>query len=214
MATVPSSIALTTIATSSQILSADHRNNYSAIQTATNGVIDYLNAGSGATSSAPPGSPVDGSLWYFPADAANGIVWMFRYNASSVSAYKWEFVGGAPLRAVVVTQESTTNPGATTLATLGPSLTVPRSGDYNVEMGAVMYNITAGTAAKMWLYFNAVGTGYNVHSGAQTYTNVWRSFTLPGLTVGQPLDVLYSQIAGGTANFGDRTLTLIPKRVS
>jgi hypothetical protein len=45
MPSLPSSLALTTIATNAQILSADHRNNYSAIQTSVNGLIDALNDG-------------------------------------------------------------------------------------------------------------------------------------------------------------------------
>lgn len=52
-------------------------------------------AGVGSLSSTPPGSPVDGQLWY-QGVATGGAVWAFRYNAGSSSAYKWEFVGGPP----------------------------------------------------------------------------------------------------------------------
>jgi hypothetical protein len=85
---------------------------------------------SAATSATPPGSPVDGQLWLYPV--GGGIVWQFRYNAGSASAYKWEFIGGAPIYF---------NAGSLTLATAnvftdigsGPTFTLPRGGDYLVQ---------------------------------------------------------------------------------
>jgi hypothetical protein len=46
MPSLPSSLALTSIPASSEILSADHRNNYTAIQTAVNALIAALSSGS------------------------------------------------------------------------------------------------------------------------------------------------------------------------
>ena len=44
-----------------------------------------------------PASPADAQEIAFLVDAANGIVWRFRYRAASTSPYRWEFTGGAPL---------------------------------------------------------------------------------------------------------------------
>lgn len=47
-----------------------------------------------------PSAPVDGQECYVLADASNGVIWNLRYRAAASSSYKWEFVGGAALRAV------------------------------------------------------------------------------------------------------------------
>jgi hypothetical protein len=47
-----------------------------------------------------PGSPFDGQEYDYVADAANVVIWRFRYRGASASAHKWEFVGGSDLAAV------------------------------------------------------------------------------------------------------------------
>lgn len=55
---------------------------------------------SGAFASGPPGSPSDGDIWIATSvNGTTGVVWQFRYNAGSASAYKWEFIGGPPASA-------------------------------------------------------------------------------------------------------------------
>lgn len=102
-------------------------------------------------------TPADGMEVYVQADAANGINWHLRYNGASGSAYKWEFLGGPWLTASVATLESVSS--ATSyldLATVGPSITTPRGGDYTVEIqfhlpnnqtNIVMSFAVGGTAA-------------------------------------------------------------------
>lgn len=65
--------------------------------------------------------------------------WRFRYNAASTSAYKWEFVGGSSAYAAVETNE-VHGGGATwkDLTTVGPQLTVPRSGEYIITGCAIL----------------------------------------------------------------------------
>src|SRR5262252_5069532 len=80
-----------------------------------------------------PASPVDGQEHILVDSTTNPTYqWHFRYNASSTSAYKWEFVGGAPAYSFIDTQE---NMAATAGAwvnctTPGPDFVMPRSGDY------------------------------------------------------------------------------------
>lgn len=93
-----------------------------------------------------PASPSDGDVHVYNADTTNGVKWMFQYRSASAHAYKWEFIGGAPLFADVPAEESTTTTGAwVDLATAGPSVTVPLTGDYVVALGSRTYAGGAGT---------------------------------------------------------------------
>lgn len=65
---LPSDIALTTIADDSAIVAATHRNNYAAIQTAVNGVIDYLAVLPGSTTNYRKSSPTAVNTTTSPTD--------------------------------------------------------------------------------------------------------------------------------------------------
>jgi len=87
--------------------------------------------------SALPSSPIDGQSFYYTADTTNGIVWHLRYRSASASAYKWEYVGGAPLTSGVLAEQGVPVTNAfSDLATVGPSVTVPLAGDYVIEWQA------------------------------------------------------------------------------
>jgi hypothetical protein len=82
-----------------------------------------------------PANPVDGDEVYF--DTGLGFFWHFRYRAGAESLYPWESVGHqTPMYDFVTSQESTTSTTPTDLATAGPSLTPPLSGDYRLRFGA------------------------------------------------------------------------------
>lgn len=93
-------------------------------------------------SAGPPGSPSTGDIWIAGAGAA-GEIWVFRYNGSSGSPYKWEFIGGSP---VIITD--------LTVGAAIPSdnawhhdnglgnMTIWRSGDYLYEYTATV-NLSA-----------------------------------------------------------------------
>lgn len=85
-----------------------------------------------------PAAPVDGQEAFYQsaAMATPGMVWHFRYRAGSGSAYKWEFVGGPPLFAEVIAQETASAQIFGDLTTVGPTVTLPLAGDYDVEIGA------------------------------------------------------------------------------
>jgi hypothetical protein len=93
-----------------------------------------------AAGTALPSSAVDGESFYYVADATNGIVWHLRYRAASASAYKWEYVGGDSLQALVDTAQNTISTSFTDLATAGPQITLPLAGDYLCDMNLVLYN--------------------------------------------------------------------------
>lgn len=80
--------------------------------------------------------PNDGDECYFIADATAGVIWHFRYNGGG-STFKWECLGGPPITAEVLTQESTSSASYVALTT-AMSATVPRAGDYDVTIGAMI----------------------------------------------------------------------------
>lgn len=80
--------------------------------------------------SGPPTNPVNGDIWYATAAGGSGEVWTFRYNANSVSAYKWEFVGGSPIYVSYDYPGGLSIGNSTFTAITGLSLTTVRAGDY------------------------------------------------------------------------------------
>lgn len=88
----------------------------------------------GLLSDGPPAGPNDGDIWI--ATMANGVRWQFQYNATSISAYKWEYIGGSELSSEVAAS-STTNSGVYVDPNGGVcSITLLRAGDYDIRFGA------------------------------------------------------------------------------
>jgi len=164
-----------------------------------------------------PVGAVDGQEIYYLADDANGVVWHLRYRATSASAYKWEFVGGAELMAVTSGVVSfATTAGAPT--TGGPTVTAPLAGDYRILFGADLYNNTANTTAVCGLYIAGANSGVIVintmdisggGSGNFTSAEKWWTATL---TAGQVLDLRY-WVSAGSAQAQQRNLSIRPLRV-
>ena len=158
----------------------------------------------------PPASPIDGDEWVFPADAAAGVQWRFRYRAASASAYKWEFVGGASLVAQVYTEESTAAPGPVDLATVGPSLVPPRNGDYLFLWSWFWYaSGTSGVATVTVPLVGPIATALTSRGGA----SVSRFQGAVSGSTTYKLQYGYSG-SGGAAAFAYRCGTLTPVRVS
>lgn len=99
-----------------------------------------------AMAGGPPASPRDKDIWIATDVDANGTRWMFQYNATSASPYKWEFIGGAAQGASITANHNTPNVNVwTDLSTIGPSVTVARAGDYVVSGTAGITGGPAGT---------------------------------------------------------------------
>ena len=106
-----------------------------------NSTITSAKLATGATSATYvttlPSSPVDGQEVYYQADGTNGVIWHLRYRSGSASTYKWEYVGGTALSSEVPASEGIPASGSYgNLATVGPSVTVPLAGDYDIYAGA------------------------------------------------------------------------------
>jgi hypothetical protein len=77
----------------------------------------------------------DGDEAYVEVDATNGVYWHLRYVAIQPAGRKWVFIGGPPLVSEINTSEATSSTTYVALATPGPTITLPRGGDYDVEHG-------------------------------------------------------------------------------
>jgi len=88
-----------------------------------------------------PSSPVDGQEFTLVDSLTNPFwQWRFRYNAGNSTAYKWEFIGGAPLVANTFVGNETLT--AVSTWSTPPTLTdivVPRTGVYTSEHGVTFY---------------------------------------------------------------------------
>lgn len=88
----------------------------------------------------PPSSPVDGDVQVLELPSAYDPVgskpvrWFAQYDAASAM---WQ-VSGPPLVAQVATLENSASTTYAALATAGPSVALPRPGDYDIEIGATI----------------------------------------------------------------------------
>jgi hypothetical protein len=178
-----------------------------------------------------PASPFHGQEAILVDSITNpSYQWMFRYNANSTSAYKWEFIGGAPATSYVDTNEPiiAAAGGYGDLATLGPSFTLPRSGEYDLslQVWANIGNASNWVGVSAIIYINTVGTWTNpiiqTFSALQPtagiqYTTAFVNGRPVGIAVGSVLRIAYgiwSQSGTGAPYFGRRRFYVTPVRVS
>jgi hypothetical protein len=166
----------------------------------------------------PPASPQDGDLWQCVADAAAGVNWLFRYNAGSASAYKWEYIGGVPIRAFQGANDNTNSTTYTALATPGPSVAIPRPGDYDIMLAFGYNNMTAGTAVMSYDIgavpasdSDCLAVGWaGANAGiSMPFYGINRKLGLTAVT----LTAKY-KVGAGSTYFSGRTMHVTPVRVS
>jgi microcystin-dependent protein len=166
---------------------------------------------------APPGSPVDGQEWVCPVGSV-GVVWRFRYNAASASPYKWEFIGGSQFDNYVDAAQSTSSTTPVTLG--GPTLTLPRNGDYSFQWDTRVYGTVAGQSSQCWLCQNGTQltlldhyTGSGGTGSPSIAVHQSRTWPRAAVVAGDVFDLRY-QVNGGTGTFQYRHLGATPVRVS
>jgi hypothetical protein len=161
----------------------------------------------------PPSSPTDGDLWYY---TGSGFTWAFIYD-SSEATYKWKFVGGPPMFAEVTTDDTTTSATYAALTTAGPSIALPRAGDYMVEIGFAGYVSSAGSTLTMSYDIggtgavDADGVAFDEPSASGYAETQSRPRVKTGLTA-VSLVSKYKRVAG-TAHFLNRWMRVTPVRV-
>jgi hypothetical protein len=173
------------------------------------------------------GFPFDGMEVYYLADQTNGIVWHLRYRAfqadgttANPSAYKWEAIGGRPLRAYVATLEGRSSSVYGDLTTFGPFLTAPLAGDYDMRVGSFVlapgvqgyatHSVSIGGAAVV----DRDGPSLRGDTSQQAQATLDVPRRLTGLAASTQITSKYNWTgASGTAQWDSRFLELAPVRV-
>jgi hypothetical protein len=164
-----------------------------------------------------PSSPFDGQEVDFTDSLTTpSWVWRFRYVAAAPTN-KWKFVGGAPIVAEITTLENATLPAFGNLATVGPTLTIPVAGDYDVTINAILDNASASLnyasyAVGATAALDADAAQLSVSAPSQGST-VARTSRKAGLTGGVVLTAKYKGTAGATYA-SKRVLSALPVAVS
>jgi hypothetical protein len=98
--------------------------------------------GSVAPTTTLPANPADGQQAVLVDSTSSPTYgWLLQYSAT---AAKWIFLGGSPLYAEVLTSQNTASTSYTDLTTVGPSVTIPRAGTYEITSSALLSNSQAG----------------------------------------------------------------------
>jgi len=164
-----------------------------------------------------PSSPVDGQIINYLADAANGIVWRLRYRSAASGSYKWEFVGGSPLRATAAFSfvVGTINTWVDISPT--PSITAPLAGDYDIDFGAYITQSTLNQNGRFGVINQATPIAPQDIATAEYYGPIismtqHRSFRFTGVVAAQPLKLVY-YATKTDFSYGLRYLQARPVRV-
>jgi hypothetical protein len=148
-----------------------------------------------------PTNPVDGQEIYYTADATNGIVWHLRYNAASASAYKWEFLGGAPIRAWDNNNYTFATGAGYNPPSAGVYVITALAGDYEVSFGSFVKN-DSGASADLWTAVRIGATaavdanGVDVYLPNGEYLSVARTVFVTQPTAGANLSLEHKNLAG------------------
>lgn len=165
-----------------------------------------------------PSAPLDGQEAVLVDSITNpSYQWRFRYNAGSSSVYKWECIGSTPLRATeIIPQETCTSAGWVSLATVGPQVTVPRAGEYDIHFGCGVQasgQQYAGYAPK----FGAAAVNNNDRANLYNYTAVDVPVSrrmVRSLVASDVILMQYSSFAAVNSYYQNRWLMVQPVRVS
>jgi hypothetical protein len=174
-----------------------------------------------------PSSPTDGQEVYYQnaAMALQGVVWHLKFrDTMGLTFYQWEYLGGGPLFDVIVAQQATNSTSYVDLATVGPSVPLPLSGDYIVEWGADVqeYSTAQYMGIGVWngstwtqfgnpMYGQVAATGI---SGVRASRS--KATKMTGLVGGaaNSIRARYANSAATNLAWGDRWLKVTPVRVN
>jgi hypothetical protein len=172
-----------------------------------------------------PIKPPDGYEVYFEYDTAGAyggpVIWHLRYDGSG-RTYPWLAVGAqVPLFAEVVDEHSTASGAYADLGTsIGPEVSVPLAGVYDVEIGAISWSDTGGKAFIMSYTIGSTGASDDDGLICQEPTQATvilrpsmraRRKTLPANTL---LRAKYRAVSGDhTATWRHRWMRVTPVRV-
>jgi hypothetical protein len=160
----------------------------------------------------------DGDEVYLEVDATNGIEWHLVYRTAEAT-YKWRFLGGPEMAAQVATDEAVAAGTLTysALATAGPSVALPRAGDYDVIHGCRAYPGAVAQALFMSYDIGATGAvdadaAYETPAVASG-TNLKRRQRKTALTAVSLVSKYKHDNNGAAGNFCNRSLFVMPVRL-
>lgn len=147
--------------------------------------------------------------------------WRFRYDPNISDANKWVFVGGAAGCTIVAALENAPGTSYAALTTPGPSFTVPRAGDYLIEIGADM-STSNGPGSNQAVMSYDIGVtaavdadSARVYSGGAWVTGVGAmSLSKKSLAAGTTLVAKYKYTPNASASFARRFMRVTPVRVA
>lgn len=159
-------------------------------------------------------TPQDGDERYVQNAAmkAKGVMWKFRYNKNSASAYKWEFVGGSALESFLG-NEATSSTGYVDLTTV-QNFIAPLSGEYRVEFGGQVYNGSTGYQY-VGLFVDGVFQMEAVTfvTSANAQVPWWLAYPAIGIAADKDVRIKF-HTGAGTSTFLSRFFSIKPVRVS
>lgn len=158
-----------------------------------------------------PASPVDGQQAILVDSITNpAYQWLFRYNAGSTSAYKWEFIGGPPIFIYPAGFTPSGTAAYLTDTAVASTVNVPRAGEY---IGHAMTTVGASGASAQYMGF-AVDPSYRMGQAGQGTSEASISLMQKmTLTVGQAVQNVF-YCATVVTTFAGRKMTVQPVRVS
>lgn len=169
----------------------------------------------------PPLTARTGDFWGLLADPALGVNWTFRYRGDSASTFKWEFIGGPALYAELTVGENTTSTSYAEIVpgTVGPSLTVPRAGVYEI-MFACQCSSAAGSASGACAVKLGAATAVDTDGSSQGTAappapyNASMARTINRTLAAGDVVTLQYKVNQGTGQFLNRNLQIRPVRVA
>jgi hypothetical protein len=170
-----------------------------------NGVAISTGSSAVGYGTALPASPSNGQEYILVDSVSNpSYQWRFRYNASSGSAYKWEFVGGT--RLITPYQQYHID---SSIINMG-QIAAPRSGEYRVHVNVWLENKAGGTG-DTYARLNVAGTDVMTQRFSGNNATLAMAWTTLGLAAGQV--VMGRGDTNGDTWFRSNT-ELIPLRVA
>ena len=131
-----------------------------------------------------PTRPLDGQEAVLTDSLTAGTyAWRFRYNASAVSAYKWDFIGGSSVMASAA--GGALGSASTYVNSSGSLFTLPRAGDYEVRFGAGLFDAATAASEQMSATVRKAGVVLPSYLGRASVNNNFMGTT--GNNVGADL---------------------------
>lgn len=161
-----------------------------------------------------PGSPKDGEEYDYVASSTAGVIWRFRYRAASSSSYKWEFVGGSKLQTTFA-GDITTESSSGVALTGGPSIVIPLSGNYSLDLSISTVGGGVNTIAIAQIYQNSTATSASLeHTITTSDQSLHRGQSVVDeILTGETLTVKVSNANSSSTRFVSAIISAIPIRV-